>query len=68
MDDEQPDIRKTIKKEVDSSELPVPFDDDEIDEIIQLCLKFQYSTNRDEFRKSIEKLVADAVNNYFHSG
>jgi len=61
MNDESPDIRKTIRGVIDSSESPVPLEDDEIDEIIDLCIKFQYSTNRDEFRKTILKLVSSAV-------
>jgi uncharacterized alkaline shock family protein YloU len=62
MNDERPDIRKTIRGVLDSSKSPVPLEDDEKDEIIDLCIKFQYSTNRDEFRKKILKLVTSAVN------
>ena len=62
MNDEGPDIRKTIRDALDSSKPPVPLEDDEKDEIIDLCMKAQYSTNRDEFRKTILKLVTSAVN------
>ena len=63
-----PDIRKVILRALNQETAPIDVSSETREEIADLCIDEAHSRNPDRFRKEMDKIVSEIVQNHIMKG
>ena len=63
-----PDIRKVILTALNKEQSPIDFSKETMEEIADLCIAEAHSRNPEKFRKEMDKIVLNIVQNHIMRG